>query len=48
MKHEPYIALVRAVDVGYYNTKYTLGLNEDGSEIKTDLERREPTPAASS
>jgi plasmid segregation protein ParM len=37
MKHEPYIALVRAVDVGYYNTKYTLGLNEDGSEIKTDL-----------
>lgn len=37
MPQDPHIALVRAVDVGYYNTKFTLGLNEDGTAIKTDL-----------
>ena len=37
MSQDPYIALVRAVDVGYANTKFTLGLNADGTAIKTDL-----------
>lgn len=37
MPQEPHIALVRAVDVGYHNTKYTLGLGEDETTIKTGI-----------
>ena len=37
MPQEPHITHVRAVDVGYFNTKFTLGIGEDETTIKTDL-----------
>lgn len=37
MPREPFLAPVRAVDVGYYNTKFTLGLTADETDIRHDL-----------
>jgi len=39
MNQDPFVAAVRAVDVGYFNVKYTLGRKDDGtrSVIKADL-----------